>query len=344
MGQWHCAIDGKKYGPIDEQTLQSWINEGRLKLTDMIWAEGMEQWQPVSNFPQFSAAVGSVPPVDIPGVQGEGQFVPAPTGGTNGTTKVLEITAAAHQSLKGRWGLPIGFCLLLGLLNYAVVTGPNHIINITTAAQETSRTAWETPRINQDTLETTPRTFDENYTFDVEEDSLYFPERRRPTFRYTAFTGNVISLFVTGAFSFGYVVFFLTFMRGGQPRLGQMFDGFKIYGKTLGAHLLMSLFILLWTLLFIIPGMIAAYAYSQTFYIIADNPSIRVREAIKRSKEMMKGHKWRLFCMGLWFFLLSILCVFTLFIGFLWLVPYMQASYAKFYEDLQPPLNAPAAA
>ena len=44
MGQWHCAIDGKQYGPVDEPTLQSWINEGRLKLTDLIWQEGMAEW------------------------------------------------------------------------------------------------------------------------------------------------------------------------------------------------------------------------------------------------------------------------------------------------------------
>ena len=242
----------------------------------MIWQEGMEQWQPMSNFPQFSAAAGSVPPQIIPGVQNAGGFVPAPTGGTNGTTKVLEITAAAHQALKGRWGLPIGFCVLLGLLSMLIQNIP--------------------------------------------------------------YIGGLVSLFVTGAFAFGYAVFFLTFIRGGQPHLGNMFDGFKIYGTTLAAYLLMLLFILLWMLLLIIPGIIAAYAYSQTFYIIADNPDIRAGEAITRSKKMMRGHKWRLFCMELWFTLLSILCIFTLFIGFFWLVPYICASRAKFYEDLQLPL------
>lgn len=282
MGQWHCAINGKKYGPVDEQILQSWITEGRLKLTDLVWREGMEEWQPASNFPQFSAAVGSVPPTIIPGVQDAGRFVPAPTGGTNGTTKILEITAAAHQSLKGRWGLPIGFCFLLGLLTNAIANVP--------------------------------------------------------------YIGGVAALFLTGAFAFGYVVFFLTFIRGSQPRLGNMFDGFKIYGTTLAAYLLMLLYTLLWTLLLIIPGLIASLAYSQTFFIIADNPDIRGGQAITRSKEMMRGHKWRLFCMQLWFSLWGFLCIFTLFIGLFWLVPYMHASCAKFYEDLQPPLNQAEAA
>ncbi len=277
MGQWHCAIDGKQYGPADEQTLKSWIAEGRLKLTDLIWTEGMAEWQPVSNFPQFCTAAGSVPPVIPPAAQGAGRFVPPRKGGTNGTTPVLEITAAAHESLKGRWGLPMGFCVLLGLINMVIAMIPN--------------------------------------------------------------IGNLVSLFLTGAFTFGTVVFFLKFIRDDQPELGNMFVGFQIYGKTLGAYLLMTLYTFLWLLLLIIPGIIAALAYSQTFFIIADNPDIGAGDAITRSKEMMKGHKWRLFCMQMWFMLLAFLCIFTLFIGFLWLSPYMQASLAKFYEDLHPPLN-----
>ena len=282
MEQWFCAINGKQYGPVDGPTLQAWIDEGRLKLTDLIWQEGMEEWQPVSNFPQFKSAAGSVPPGVIPGVQEAGRFVPAPTGGTYGTTAVLEITAAAHESLKGRWGLPIGFCFLLALLSNAIANVP--------------------------------------------------------------YIGILGSLFLTGVLTFGYVVFFLTFIRGGKPSLENMFAGFKIYGTTLAAYLLMVLFISLWMLLLIIPGIIASYAYSQTFFIIADNPGIRGGDAITRSKEMMRGHKWRLFCMQLWISLLAFLCIFTLFIGFLWLIPYANASVAKFYEDLQPPLDQTEAA
>lgn len=273
MNQWHCSAGGKQYGPVDEPTLKAWIAEGRLKPTDLIWREGMAEWQPISSFPEFSGAAGGVPPVS----PDAGRFVPPPTGGTNGTTPVLEITASAHAALKGRWGQPMGFCVLLWLINTVISMIPN--------------------------------------------------------------VGNLISLFVTGAFTFGISVYFLTLIRGGQTQLGNMFDGFHVYGKTLGLYLFMSLLIFLWLLLLIIPGIIASLAYSQAFFLLVDHPDLRVTDAVRRSKEMMKGHKWRLFCMQLWFALLSILCIFTLFIGFLWLVPYMYASLAKFYEDLQPPLN-----
>jgi len=97
----------------------------------------------------------------------------------------------------------------------------------------------------------------------------------------------------------------------------------------------MLIFILLWTLLLIVPGIIAAISYSMTFYIIADDNSIAAKEAIDKSKKMMDGYKWKFFCIGLRFFGLALLCVLTLGIGFLWLFPYIQVTVAKFYDDIK---------
>ena len=96
----------------------------------------------------------------------------------------------------------------------------------------------------------------------------------------------------------------------------------------------MSLFIFLWSLLLIIPGIIAAYAYSQVFYILADNPSLSGMEALDQSKQMMKGRKWKYFCLCMRFVGWSILCIFTLGIGYIWLAPYMAVSLANFYRDV----------
>ena len=85
----------------------------------------------------------------------------------------------------------------------------------------------------------------------------------------------------------------------------------------------------------IIPGIIAAYAYSMAFFIMADNPSVGALEAIRRSKAIMRGRKAKLFCLDLRFLGWGILCLLTLGIGFLWLVPYIQASHAHFYEDVR---------
>ena len=147
--------------------------------------------------------------------------------------------------------------------------------------------------------------------------------------------GSVLALFIAGPMLVGVSMFSLSLSRGENARLEQIFEGFKNYGTVLGAYLLMVLFIFLWMLLLIIPGIIAAIAYSQTFYILAEDDTIGSMDALKKSKEMMDGYKWKYFCLGLRFIGWALLCILTLGIGFLWLSPYIQISYAKFYEDLK---------
>ena len=147
--------------------------------------------------------------------------------------------------------------------------------------------------------------------------------------------GSVLALFIAGPMLVGVSMFSLSLSRGENARLEQIFEGFKNYGTVLGAYLLMVLFIFLWMLLLIIPGIIAAIAYSQTFYILAEDDAISSMDALKKSKEMMDGYKWKYFCLGLRFIGWALLCILTLGIGFLWLSPYIQISYAKFYEDIK---------
>jgi|TARA_B110000503_G_scaffold125198_1_gene192527 uncharacterized membrane protein len=147
--------------------------------------------------------------------------------------------------------------------------------------------------------------------------------------------GSVLALFIAGPMLVGVSMFSLSLSRGENARLEQIFEGFKNYGTVLGAYLLMVLFIFLWVLLLIIPGIIAAIAYSQTFYILAEDDTIGSMDALKKSKEMMDGYKWKYFCLGLRFIGWALLCILTLGIGFLWLSPYIQISNAKFYEDLK---------
>ncbi|MDA9353994.1 DUF975 family protein [Flavobacteriaceae bacterium] len=147
--------------------------------------------------------------------------------------------------------------------------------------------------------------------------------------------GSVLALFIAGPMLVGVSMFSLSLSRGENARLEQIFEGFKNYGTVLGAYLLMVLFIFLWMLLLIIPGIIAAIAYSQTFYILAEDDTIGSMDALKKSKEMMDGYKWKYFCLGLRFIGWALLCILTLGIGFLWLSPYIQISYAKFYEDIK---------
>ena len=108
-----------------------------------------------------------------------------------------------------------------------------------------------------------------------------------------------------------------------------------IYWKTaLCTRLLCGLYTLLWSLLFIIPGIIASYSYAMTGYILAEHPEMPASEAIEASKSMMTGNRWRLFCLQFSFIGWSILASLTLGIGNLWLNPYKEAAKAAFYREI----------
>jgi uncharacterized membrane protein len=147
--------------------------------------------------------------------------------------------------------------------------------------------------------------------------------------------GYIASLIIGGPMGVGIAIFSMAISRNQEAKLSQIFDGFNKFGVSLGAYLLMLLFIILWMLLLIVPGIIAAISYSQTFFIIAENDSIGSMEAINKSKKMMDGYKWKYFCLCLRFIGWALLCILTLGIGFLWLGPYMMVSFAKFYDDIK---------
>ena len=84
-----------------------------------------------------------------------------------------------------------------------------------------------------------------------------------------------------------------------------------------------------------IGAVILSLAYSLVPFIIHDNPDMGVRDVLKTSRMMMRGHKWQLFVLELTFLGWALLCVLTLGIGFLWLTPYQYTSYAHFYEDIK---------
>ena len=148
--------------------------------------------------------------------------------------------------------------------------------------------------------------------------------------------GSIVALIIGGPMALGLAIFVLSISRGKDANLEQIFQGFHKFGNSLGAYLLMVLFILLWSLLLIIPGIIAAFSYSMTFFILADDEeNIGAMDALNKSKGMMMGHKGKLFCLSLRFIGWALLCILTAGIGYFWLAPYMEVSFAKFYDDIK---------
>lgn len=145
------------------------------------------------------------------------------------------------------------------------------------------------------------------------------------------------SFLITMPLTFGYALTFLRYMRGtrNDEMVTEPFFVFKDFGRYLGVSLLTNIFIGLWTLLFIVPGIIMSYAYAMTPYIRHDNPELTAMECIQKSKEMMRGYKWKLFLLDLGFIGWILLTIVTLGIYGLWLGPWMQCSRAKFYEELK---------
>lgn len=149
------------------------------------------------------------------------------------------------------------------------------------------------------------------------------------------FLGAIAKIIIGGPLALGVCLFYLTLSRKQNADLPQIFQGFNNWTRYFIAYILLGLYVLLWFLLFIIPGIIYSLAYSQTFFILAEDNTITPEQAIKKSREMMRGYKWKLFCLQLRFVGWAILSILTLGIGFLWLVPYVYTTMAKFYDDIQ---------
>ena len=155
----------------------------------------------------------------------------------------------------------------------------------------------------------------------------------------TSFTLGLGGLILSGPITAGYCYFFTQVFqgRGAEVDVGTPFSvGFTNFGRKLGGHLWMSLFVWLWSLLFVIPGVIKAYSYAMTSYILGDCPNVRAKDALKLSMRMMAGHKWELFVFHLSFIGWQLLNGFTVgLLGIFYVTPYMNTSLAGYYLEVR---------
>jgi len=154
----------------------------------------------------------------------------------------------------------------------------------------------------------------------------------------------LILAFVIGpVISLGERTFYMGLCRDEPVKFKMLFSKMSVFLKAWCLNFMMSLFIGLWTLLLVVPGIIAYYRYYMAKYIMAEDTSVGVMEAIRRSKEMMKGYKGKLFVLQLSFIGWALLCGLTLGIGYLWLVPYMRSTETAFYLELSKISATPSA-
>lgn len=140
---------------------------------------------------------------------------------------------------------------------------------------------------------------------------------------------------VTPPLSLGLTMVYLDVTYGDPVEISTLFKGFTMMGKAIKLFLWMFLFIYLWMLLFIIPGIIKGYSYSMAYYILAENPDMKAKDAITESKIIMQGHKWELFVLELSFILWILLGIVTLGIAMIYVEPYMQLTLTNFYHNIK---------
>ncbi|MQR95870.1 DUF975 family protein [Fictibacillus phosphorivorans] len=211
--------------------------------------------------------------------------------------KNKEIKQQARLQLKGQWGTAALFTLLFSTIFYLIPL----IIEVNLSG---GWSAW----LNQPA-----------------------DELNGPTTSTFIITLVLLPLYI------GYLWTFLSLIRTGEKinvsSLFQAFSEISTYIKILGTYLVMMVYLILWSLLLLIPGIIKAFSYSQTYFVLKDHPDIGITAAIKKSRKLMDGYKWKFFVLQLSFLGWGILCILSLGIGFFWLAPYMSASYAAFYNE-----------
>ncbi|MBR5464306.1 MAG: DUF975 family protein [Alistipes sp.] len=152
------------------------------------------------------------------------------------------------------------------------------------------------------------------------------------------FTSILVSIAIGFPLQLGFYKTFLTAVRtDNKPQVKELFSGLtrRYHRSAMGTLLLMNIYTLLWTLLLIVPGIIKSIEYAMTYYVIADEPELGCNEAIEKSMRLMKGHRWQFFKMWLGMFGWLLLGAITLGVAYLWIIPYYQAVFAKFYEEVK---------
>ena len=144
----------------------------------------------------------------------------------------------------------------------------------------------------------------------------------------------LVNFIIGGVIRQGYAVYLLKQHDGKNAEINDLFSQFHRFGDGFCLKLLEGLYIALWTLLLIIPGIIATFKYAMAPFIMAENPEMTASEAITASKQLMEGHKWELFCLNFSFIGWELLGTITFGIGALFVTPYMNAAYAAFYREL----------
>ena len=147
--------------------------------------------------------------------------------------------------------------------------------------------------------------------------------------------GSIASLALSAPLEIGLITIFFKLRNGESPKVSELFNHFDCFAHALLLYVLTGIFTMLWSLLFIIPGIVAALSYSMAPYILAENKNLTAMEALNLSKQMMNGHKADLFILQLSFIGWGIVTALTCGVAGIYVAPYMQATMVNFYDSIK---------
>lgn len=137
---------------------------------------------------------------------------------------------------------------------------------------------------------------------------------------------------ISGPMEAGVDSIYMTLQREEEPTVEQLFSGFDNFLNTFLTGVLQAVFVGLWSILLLVPGIVMGIAYSQSFYILNDQPDMEAMEVLRASKELMDGHKMEYFLLQLSFLPWMLLCVFI--VPLFYVVLYISATNAAYYDYL----------
>lgn len=146
---------------------------------------------------------------------------------------------------------------------------------------------------------------------------------------------SLVTVFLSMLINAGYAIYILGIRRGEKMPCSSLFEGFAYAGKVILLFLLMEIFIILWSFLFVIPGIIAGYRYSFALYNLIENPELSAMEAIRLSKQQTSGYKWKLFVLDLSFIGWYLLSGLTCGILMIWLTPWMEQAKVGYFRAIK---------
>jgi uncharacterized membrane protein len=306
---WYFARDGQMVGPMEKRELIDRAGRAEFGPDDLVWHPDFgAAWRPARTVEGLLFAAPPAAP---------GPSVPVVVG-TGGSTHNRDITRRAREALRGRWGIAVGFTILLQMLVFAVVMVMVLVNTVLPLAGSLLQVAIVMP-------------------LSVGGLIFYLALSRGREISLGQMFGGFRSWWQVVGANLMMVVLFIGWALAVLLPFGIVAVALAVSNHLKrGEGAAVVLLGAAW-LVYVLTVIVLSYRYAMTFFAIADDPACGPVEAIRRSVHLMRGAKWKLFRLSWRFFGWALLCSLTCGIGILWLAPYMAVSMAGFYDDLKRP-------